>query len=71
VGRRLRIGAAEVQILSGCPRCVMITRDFGDGLPADRSVLRHVVRDLDQNVGVYATVVTPGTIAEGDSVEIV
>ena len=70
VGRRLRIGGAEVQILSGCPRCVMITRDFGDGLQADRSVLRHVVRDLDQNVGVYATVVTPGSIAEGDSVEI-
>jgi uncharacterized protein YcbX len=70
VGRRLRIGAAEVQILSGCPRCVMITRDFGDELPADRSVLRHVVRDLDQNVGVYATVNTPGAIAEGDSVEL-
>ena len=71
VGRQLRIGAAEVQILSGCPRCVMVTRDFGPDLPADRSVLRHVVRDLDQNVGVYATVVTPGPIAEGDSVEII
>lgn len=70
VGRRLRIGAAEVQILSGCPRCVMITRDFGDGLEADRSVLRHVVRDLDQNVGVYANIVTPGLITTGDSVEL-
>lgn len=70
VGKRLQIGAAQVQILSGCPRCVMITRDFGDGLPADRSVLRHVVRDLDQNVGVYATVVNPGPIAEGDSVDV-
>ena len=70
IGQQLRIGAAEVQILSGCPRCVMVTRDFGDGLPADRSVLRHIVRDLDQNVGVYATVVTPGAIAEGDSVEV-
>jgi hypothetical protein len=28
--------------------------------------LRHVVRDLNQNVGVYARVVTPGAIAVGD-----
>ena len=70
VGQRLRIGAAEVQILSGCPRCVMVTRDFGDGLAADRSVLRHIVRDLDQNVGVYANVIAPGPISEGDSVDV-
>jgi len=28
------------------------------------------VRDLDQNVGVYATVVTPGEIAVGDTAEL-
>jgi hypothetical protein len=31
-------------------------------------VLRHVVRDLDQNVGVYAEVVVPGGVRAGDSV---
>jgi len=70
-GRRLRIGTTEIQIGSACPRCVVITRDFADDLPLDRGVLRHVVKDLDQNVGVYATVVTGGRISVGDSVEII
>jgi MOSC domain-containing protein YiiM len=29
------------------------------------------VRDLDQNVGVYATVIAPGAVAVGDRVEFV
>jgi uncharacterized protein len=70
-GRRLRLGGAEIQIGSACPRCVAITREFGDDMPSDRAVLRHVVRDLDQNVGVYATIVTPGDIAVGDTVELI
>ena len=71
VGRRIAIGGAEVQILSGCPRCVAIANEFAPELPRDSAVLRHVVRDLDQNVGVYATVVRTGPISIGDSVEFV
>ena len=70
-GRRLRIGPTEIQIGSACPRCVAITREFADDLPADRQVLRHVVKDLDQNVGVYATVITGGSVSVGDPVELV
>jgi MOSC domain-containing protein YiiM len=44
----------------------MITRAVDDKVPKDQAVLRHVVRDLDQNVGVYATVTTPGTVKRGD-----
>ena len=69
-GRCLRIGATEVQIGAKCPRCVMVTREFAPDLPQDRSVLRHIVRDLDQNVGVYATVARGGSIAVGDPVEL-
>jgi uncharacterized protein YcbX len=69
-GRRMRLGAAEIQIGSACPRCVAVTREFGDDMPTDRGVLRHIVRDLEQNVGVYATVVTPGQIAVGDAVDL-
>ena len=68
VGRRMRIGEVELDISAACPRCVMVTRAVDDTIPADREVLRHIVRDLDQNVGVYATVVTPGTVHEGDEV---
>jgi len=44
----------------------MVTRAVAE-LPADRRILRHIVRDLDQNVGVYARVVEPGTVRRGDA----
>lgn len=68
LGRRLRVGGVEVDIVGGCPRCVMVTRRIDDDLPQDRAVLRHIVRDLDQDVGVYATVVRPGSVTVGDEV---
>ena len=41
----------------------MVTREIDGETPQDRSILRHVVKDLTQNVGVYATVTTPGASA--------
>ena len=71
-GRTATIGdEARVEFLRPCPRCVMTTREVASPhgvIPADRSVLRHIVRDLDQNLGVYARVITPGPIATGDPV---
>lgn len=66
-GRTARIGSATVEFLDPCPRCVMITRRINDEIPEDRAILRHAVRDLDQNVGIYARVLTPGSVAVGDS----
>ena len=40
-------------------------------LPKDSSVLRTIVREAAQNLGVYGTVATPGRIAVGDAVELV
>ena len=65
-GRRATIGSATVEFGAPCPRCVMVTREIDASIPADPSVLRHIVRDLDQNLGVYATIVTPGRVAVGD-----
>jgi uncharacterized protein YcbX len=70
VGHRIRVGEVELDVVGGCPRCVMVTRAVGDDLPADPAILRHVVRDLGQDVGVYATVVRPGTVATGDAVTV-
>ncbi|MCU0309490.1 MAG: MOSC domain-containing protein [Acidimicrobiales bacterium] len=67
VGRRLHLGDAEVSITTRCPRCVMVTREIDDAVPADRAVLRHIVRDLGQDLGVYATVTRPGRVAVGDT----
>jgi uncharacterized protein YcbX len=71
IGRRATIGSATVEFVTPCPRCVMVTREIDASIPADRAVLRHVVRDLDQNVGVYATVLTPGTVRLGDELLLV
>jgi len=60
-------GAAVIEFLKPCPRCVMTTRAVAGGIPEDRAVLRHIVRDLDQNLGVYARVLGPGRVAVGDT----
>jgi len=65
-GRRFTVGGAVIEIVGPCPRCVMVTRAVGRDIPEDRAVLRHIVRDLDQNVGAYATVIEPGSFATGD-----
>ncbi len=65
-GRRATIGSATIEFGAPCPRCVMVTREINDAIPADGSVLRHIVRDLDQNLGIYATIVTPGQVGVGD-----
>ncbi|WCO66777.1 MOSC domain-containing protein [Iamia majanohamensis] len=68
VGRSLRVGEVELDVVGGCPRCVMVTRAVGTDVPADRRILRHVVSELGQDLGVYATVARPGRIATGDPV---
>ena len=67
IGRKLRVGDAEVEVTASCPRCVMVTRDLAE-LPEDRQVLRTIVRHADQNVGVYANVVRPGTLEMGAAI---
>lgn len=66
-GRRMQIGEAVLTFTIPCPRCVMITLPTGD-LPKDPAVLRTVVREADQNLGIYAVVETPGTVRHGDAV---
>ncbi len=66
-GRRATVGTATIEFGSPCPRCVMVTREIDGRIPADRAVLRHIVRDLDQNLGMYATVVEPGVVRVGDT----
>jgi uncharacterized protein YcbX len=67
-GHHLQVGGATLEVTVPCPRCVMVTREVTAEVPQDRAILRHIVRDLAQNVGVYATVVTPGTVRAGDRV---
>jgi uncharacterized protein YcbX len=66
--KHIAIGSAVIEILDPCPRCVMVTRAINNDIPEDRAVLRHIVRDLNQSVGVYARVLSPGKCAVGDEV---
>jgi hypothetical protein len=69
VGRRVRIGDALLKVGVACPRCVMITHGFDD-LPRDTALMRTVVREANQSMGVYASVETPGTVHPGAPVEL-
>jgi uncharacterized protein YcbX len=66
VGRSIQVGSVTLDVVTGCPRCVMITLPFDD-LPEDPRVMRAVVRDANQIIGVYATVRSPGSVAVGDA----
>lgn len=70
-GKKARIGTAEVEFRDPCPRCVMTTRQVTSDIPEDRAILRYIVRELDQNLGVYATISKPGRISVGDAVEFI
>jgi uncharacterized protein YcbX len=68
-GKRAQIGTAVVEFLDPCPRCVMVTQAVNADIGPDRDILRHIVRDLDQNVGMYARVISPGSVSVGDTVQ--
>lgn len=68
-GKTVRLGSAVVKIEMPCVRCVMPTLAQRN-LAEDPSVLRTIVRAAAQNLGVYATVTTPGRVAIGDTVEV-
>lgn len=65
----LRVGGATLTIDMPTVRCVMVTLPQ-PSLAKDPSVLRTIVRDGAQNLGLYCSVMTPGAVAVGDAVEL-
>jgi uncharacterized protein YcbX len=68
-GRRLRLGRAELRCELATVRCAM-TMHAQANLPKDASVLRAIVRDADQTLGVYASPIGDADIAVGDIVDL-
>jgi uncharacterized protein len=73
-GHRLQIGEASLRIVSPVPRCVVTQLDPDTG-EKDFATLTHIARyrqriprDGGLPFGMYAEVLTPGTIAAGDEV---
>ncbi len=69
-GRVLRMGNVELKCEIPTARCGMTTHPQAD-LPRDPSILRSIVKDANQNLGIYASVLRPGEVKLGDGVELI
>ena len=69
LGRRLRIGGLTLEVTMATPRCGM-TVQAQDGLQYDKTILRTIVREGAQCLGVGAHCVQAGTVTTGDAVEL-
>ncbi len=69
VGRRLRIGTAIIEVTEPTERCVMVNL-AQPGLASDERILRVLAQEHDAHLGVYASVMQPGTLHLGDPVEL-
>ena len=68
-GRILRLGALILRCEIPTVRCGMTTHAQAE-LPKDPTVLRTIVRDAGQNLGIYASAMNSSRIAVGDIVEL-
>ncbi|HEX6245504.1 MAG TPA: MOSC N-terminal beta barrel domain-containing protein [Polyangiales bacterium] len=69
-GKLLRIGEVVLECTVATPRCSMVAQPQ-PGLRKDPSVLRSIVRDADQLLGLYARVKHGGRVASGAAVELI
>ena len=69
-GRKMRIGSLLIYAQRLRPRCVMTTWD-PDTQKQDISVLKRIVNELDGVMSLDCSVTEPGTIHEGDRVELI
>ena len=66
VGRRVRLGGAELDVVKQVDRCVMVTQPQPGGIGRDTGVLKTIHRERDGFLAVGALVTRPGTVAVGD-----
>jgi uncharacterized protein len=69
-GRAVRIGDVELAVTEPAERCVM-TAQAQEELPLAPSIVSELQRANDLNLGVYATVVSSGSMREGDEVVVI
>lgn len=69
-GATIRVGGVELRIVGRIERCRMV--DIAqEGLPEQAGWLKALGRERDLCLGVYADVVSPGSVAVGDRVHVV
>jgi uncharacterized protein YcbX len=67
IGKQLIIGNVKLAIQSLCQRCIMVTI-HPDNLERDPTFIRTISENMNMNFGLYAAVVSVGTVQVGDLV---
>ena len=67
--KTVQIGHARMTCGIPVPRCGMTTHEQ-PGLPKDSSILRAIVKQVNQNLGIYGSPASPGAVKVGDAVHI-
>jgi uncharacterized protein YcbX len=70
LGRRVAAGDADLEVVSRCERCVVITRDPDTTHPTPE-LLRVLTETYEACMGVYCRVTKPGRAVVGDQVRVV
>ena len=70
LGKHLHIGTAQIFCNSSAIRCGAVTREQ-QGLPFDKGILRSIVKDTDQNLGIYGDITGSAQLHVGDPVFLV
>jgi uncharacterized protein YcbX len=69
VEHEVRVGSARLRIRKPIDRCIMVAR-AQPGIAADLAVLKRVIRERDNRMGVGAVVLDAGSISVGDDVTV-
>jgi uncharacterized protein YcbX len=70
LGRSVVVGGAELEVVSRCERCVVITRDPETTL-ASPELLRVLNQTHETCMGLYCRVTRPGRVVAGNQVQVV
>jgi uncharacterized protein YcbX len=70
LGRRVQVGKAELEVVSRCERCVVITKD-PDTTISTPELLRVLNETQETCMGMYCQVTRPGRVSVGDPVHLV
>lgn len=67
LNRSIQVGNVTIQCTEGAPRCGAVVRKQ-QGFDQDSSILRTIVREANQNLGVYGDIVASGIVNVDDDV---
>ncbi|MFJ7364126.1 MOSC domain-containing protein [Peribacillus frigoritolerans] len=70
IGKRIKIGSkVEIQLVGHCKRCMIITVN-PDNAERDSSLHKTLIKERNNNFGVYASVINTGDIHVDDEVQL-